>query len=63
MSSAKVTVPFDPTQDVGAEKLQRLGRVGLALECAKLQPAVEQAAAEEFLHGETEWPEYCSKER
>jgi Arc/MetJ-type ribon-helix-helix transcriptional regulator len=45
-------------QDAVAEKLQRLGRVRLALECAKLQPAAEQAAAEEFLDGETEWPEY-----
>jgi Arc/MetJ-type ribon-helix-helix transcriptional regulator len=45
-------------QDAVAEKLQRLGRIRLALECAKLQPLTEQAAAEEFLDGETEWPEY-----
>ncbi len=45
-------------QDAVAEKLQRLGRVRLARECSKLQPAAEQAAAEEFFRGETEWPEY-----
>jgi Arc/MetJ-type ribon-helix-helix transcriptional regulator len=45
-------------QDAVAEKLQRLGRVRLAQECSKLQPAVERAAAEEFFRGEIEWPEY-----
>ena len=45
-------------QDAVAEKLQRLRRVRLAQECAKLQRPVEQAAAEEFFHGEAEWPEY-----
>ncbi len=45
-------------QDAVAEKLQRLGRVRLAQECYKLQPVAEQAAAEEFFHGEAEWPEY-----
>jgi Arc/MetJ-type ribon-helix-helix transcriptional regulator len=44
--------------DAVAEKLQRLRRVRLAQEDAKLQPRVEQAAAEEFLRGEAEWPEY-----
>ncbi|HEV8578060.1 MAG TPA: ribbon-helix-helix domain-containing protein [Thermoanaerobaculia bacterium] len=45
-------------QDAVDEKLQRLRRVRLATECAKLQRPVEQAAAEEFLLGEAEWPEY-----
>ena len=45
-------------QDAVAEKLQRLRRVRLAQECAKLQPAAERAAAEEFFRGEAEWPEY-----
>ncbi len=45
-------------QDAVAEKLQRLRRVRLARECAKLEPAAEQAAAEEFFRGEAEWPEY-----
>jgi Arc/MetJ-type ribon-helix-helix transcriptional regulator len=45
-------------QDAVAEKLQRLGRVRLAQECAKLQPLAEQTAAEEFFRGEAEWPEY-----
>ena len=45
-------------QDAVAEKLQRLGRVRLAQECAKLQRTSEQSAAEEFFRGEAEWPEY-----
>ena len=45
-------------QDAVAEKLQRLGRVRLAQECAKLRPADERAAAEEFFRSETEWPAY-----
>jgi Arc/MetJ-type ribon-helix-helix transcriptional regulator len=45
-------------QDAVAEKLERLRRVRLARECAKLQPAAEQAAAEEVFRGEMEWPEY-----
>jgi Arc/MetJ-type ribon-helix-helix transcriptional regulator len=45
-------------QDAVAEKLQRLRRVRLAQQCAKLQPAVEQAAAEEWFLGEVKWPEY-----
>jgi len=45
-------------QDAVAEKLLRLRRVRLAQECAKLQPSVERAAAEEFFQSETEWPEY-----
>jgi Arc/MetJ-type ribon-helix-helix transcriptional regulator len=45
-------------QDAVAEKLQRLRRIRLAQECAKLQPVAEQAAAEELFRGEAEWPEY-----
>ena len=45
-------------QDAVAEKLQRLRRVLLARECAKLQPSDEQAAAEELFRGEAEWPAY-----
>jgi Arc/MetJ-type ribon-helix-helix transcriptional regulator len=45
-------------QDAVAEKLQRLRRVRLAQECAKLQRPAEQAAAEELFRGEAEWPEY-----
>ncbi len=45
-------------QDAVAEKLQRLRRVRLARECAKLKPEEERAAAEEQFAGEVEWPEY-----
>jgi len=45
-------------QDALAEKLEKMRRVRLARECAKLDPAAEQAAAEEFLSSETAWPEY-----
>jgi metal-responsive CopG/Arc/MetJ family transcriptional regulator len=45
-------------QDAVAEKLERLRRVRLARECAKLQPVAEQAAAEEVFRGKVEWPEY-----
>ena len=41
------------------EKLARLDRVRLAVECAKLDPAVERELAEEGLSEESsEWPEY-----
>jgi Arc/MetJ-type ribon-helix-helix transcriptional regulator len=40
------------------EKLDRLHHDQLVRECAKLQPAEERAAAEEFLVGEAAWPEY-----
>jgi Arc/MetJ-type ribon-helix-helix transcriptional regulator len=45
-------------QDALADKLQRLRRVRLARECAKLDRAAERGAAEEFLPGEAAWPEY-----
>jgi metal-responsive CopG/Arc/MetJ family transcriptional regulator len=42
-----------------AEKLARLAKTRLAQECAKLDPAVERALAEEGLAGSAEaWPEY-----
>ena len=42
-----------------AEKLDRLGRVRLAAECAKLDRAYEKDLAEEGLSAEAaEWPEY-----
>lgn len=42
-----------------AEKLERLDRTRLARECAKLDPAVEQALADEGLGlDEAEWPAY-----
>jgi metal-responsive CopG/Arc/MetJ family transcriptional regulator len=40
-----------------AEKLERLARTRLAIECAKLDPAEEQQMADEGLAGES-WPEY-----
>ncbi len=41
------------------EKLDRLGRVRLAEECAKLDPVTEMDLAEEGLVTEaSEWPEY-----
>lgn len=45
-------------QDALSEKLERLRRVRLARESAKLDPAIEQAAAEELLSAEAPWPEY-----
>ncbi len=46
-------------QDAIAEKLARLDRTRLAQECAKLDPAYEQALAEEGMAEElNEWPEY-----
>jgi Arc/MetJ-type ribon-helix-helix transcriptional regulator len=45
-------------QDAVGEKLQRMRRVRLAQECAKLDKAAEQRAAEELLPSEVPWPEY-----
>lgn len=45
-------------QDALSEKLERLRRVRLARECAKLDPAIEQSAAEEISPAEAPWPEY-----
>ena len=42
-----------------AEKLARLGRTDLARECANLDPAFENALAEEGLSSDTgAWPPY-----
>ena len=38
--------------------LERLRRVRLAKECAKLQPSTEQMAAEEVFLDEAVWPDY-----
>ena len=46
-------------QEAVAEKLTRLNRSRLARECAKLEPALEKAMAEEgFSQDMEEWPEY-----
>lgn len=46
-------------QEAVSEKLARLERGSLARECAKLNPAFEQAMAEEGMSAEVpEWPEY-----
>ena len=46
-------------QQAVEEKLGRLERARLARECAKLDPAFEQALAEEGMSEELgEWPEY-----
>ena len=46
-------------QAVLEEKLNRLKRSRLALECSKLDPKFEKAMAEEGLSEElSEWPEY-----
>jgi metal-responsive CopG/Arc/MetJ family transcriptional regulator len=42
-----------------AEKIAKLRRERLAVECAKLDPKVEKKMAEEGMAGESEsWPEY-----
>ena len=46
-------------QEALRETLDRLDRGRLARECAKLDPSIEQAMADEGLSGEIEqWPEY-----
>ena len=46
-------------QDAVAEKLERMRKTRLAVECAKLDPSFEQATAEEGLSEEAgSWPEY-----
>jgi Arc/MetJ-type ribon-helix-helix transcriptional regulator len=40
------------------ERLNRMRRSRLAIEAAKLDPAEEQALANEGYAGEGEWPEY-----
>ena len=46
-------------QEALDEKLSRLTHSRLAQECAKLDPGLEQALAEEGMGGElAEWPDY-----
>jgi len=46
-------------QEAIKEKLSRVNRSRLAKECAKLDPAVEKAIAEEgFFQEIDQWPEY-----
>lgn len=46
-------------QEAVKEKLERLSHSRLARECSKLDPAQEQALAEEGLREDlSEWPEY-----
>jgi metal-responsive CopG/Arc/MetJ family transcriptional regulator len=46
-------------QEAIKEKLSRVNRSRLARECAKLDPAIEKALAEEGFSREIEgWPEY-----
>lgn len=46
-------------QEAVKEKLSRVNRSRLARECAKLDPAIEQAIAEEGISRDIEqWPEY-----
>lgn len=46
-------------QEAVQEKLERMERSRLARECAKLDPALEKAMAEEGLSEElSKWPEY-----
>ena len=46
-------------QEAVAEKLTRVNKSRLARECAKLDPAMEKAMAEEgFSQDMEEWPEY-----
>jgi Arc/MetJ-type ribon-helix-helix transcriptional regulator len=45
-------------QDAVREKLERMRRVRLAHECAKLDPEAERAEAEQWSSGEARWPAY-----
>lgn len=46
-------------QEAVEEKISRLDRSRLARECAKLDPAIEKALAEEGLSDDlAKWPEY-----
>jgi metal-responsive CopG/Arc/MetJ family transcriptional regulator len=46
-------------QEAIQEKLSRVNKSRLARECAKLDPKLEKALAEEgFSHDISEWPEY-----
>jgi Arc/MetJ-type ribon-helix-helix transcriptional regulator len=45
-------------QEAVHDKLARLKKSRLALECAKLDPKEERAEAETWLGSEQEWPRY-----
>jgi len=46
-------------QEAVTEKLEKLERNRLAIECAKLSPVIERALAEEGMDEELkQWPEY-----
>ena len=45
-------------QEAVHDKLARLKRTRLAVECAKLEPQMEQAEAESWSGSEQAWPEY-----
>jgi metal-responsive CopG/Arc/MetJ family transcriptional regulator len=45
-------------QDAVADKLARLKKTRLLRESRKLRPREDQAAAEEWLSGEEEWPAF-----
>jgi metal-responsive CopG/Arc/MetJ family transcriptional regulator len=46
-------------QDAVGEKLARIKRTRLSMECAKLDPAFEKAMAEEGIAEDvSQWPEY-----
>ena len=46
-------------QEAVSEKLRRMKRSRLAMECGKLQPAFEKAMAEEGMTEDmSQWPEY-----
>ncbi len=46
-------------QEAVSEKLRRMKRSRLEMECAKLQPAFEKAMAEEGMTEDmSQWPEY-----
>jgi len=46
-------------RDAVSEKLTRMKRSRLSIECAKLEPALEKAMAEEGIAEEvSQWPEY-----
>jgi len=46
-------------QEAVGEKLMRMKRSRLAIECAKLEPAFEKAMAEEgMIEDVNQWPEY-----
>jgi metal-responsive CopG/Arc/MetJ family transcriptional regulator len=59
VEKAAFTSRSQAIQEAVEEKLARLNRSRLARECAKLDPAVEKALAEEGLSKDAaEWPEY-----